>query len=137
MNPQKAPARTPATTASGIATIGGHVGDHDADDDRPERPHEELALGADVEQAGLEPECDGEAAEDERGRRDERVHDRLRAAERALRRAVVGGDRQRPSRRSWSGMMSSDARMMTEPDDERQERSRRAGWRRATTRCRT
>ena len=48
----------------------------DADDDRAEGAHQELALHADVEQAGLEAEADGEAAEQQRHRVVERVDDR-------------------------------------------------------------
>ena len=47
-----------------MATIGGLSRSGHADGDRAEGAHQELALGADVEQAGLEAEADGQAAED-------------------------------------------------------------------------
>ena len=48
----------------------------DADGGRREGAHQELALGADVEQAGLEAEADGQAGEHQRRRVDQGVDDR-------------------------------------------------------------
>ena len=54
MKPQAAPKIIPASSESGIAIERRALAQLDADDDRAERAHQELALGADVEQAGLE-----------------------------------------------------------------------------------
>ena len=86
MKPHTAPNSIPAASASGIATSAGLSRSCDADDDRAERAHQELALGADVEQAGLEREADRQAAEEQRHRVDERVDDRGLGADRARRR---------------------------------------------------
>ena len=53
MKPQNAPASIPAASAIGIATIG-RLASGDTHRDRTERAQQELALRADVEQAGLE-----------------------------------------------------------------------------------
>ena len=76
MKPQAAPKIMPATSETGTATIGRALAQLDADDDRAEGAHQELALHADVEQAGLEAEADGQAAEQQRHRVVERVDDR-------------------------------------------------------------
>ena len=52
------------TSASGIAMSGRRSRELRRRRRPAERAHQELALGADVEQAGLEAEADGEAAED-------------------------------------------------------------------------
>ena len=66
----------------------------DADRDRPERPHQELALGTDVEQPGLERQPDRQAAQDERDRVDERVDDRVEVPDRAVDERDVRRDRE-------------------------------------------
>ena len=71
-------------------------------------PDEELALGADVEQAGLEAEGDGQAAEDERRRLDERVDDGVRVAERAADERPVGATGAGPRSNVWPGTSSSE-----------------------------
>src|SRR3954453_7836626 len=79
MNPQARPKRMPAGRAAGVARRAGaarrrdrHEGRRlaqlDADDDRTEGTHQELALGADIEQAALEREADREAAQQQRHR---------------------------------------------------------------------
>ena len=77
MKPQTAPPSIPAMSDSGIGDDRRALAEPDPDDDRPERAHQELALGADVEQAGLERQADGQAAEQQRRGRDERVDDRV------------------------------------------------------------
>ena len=69
MKPHDAPASIPAASETGTAMMAGDFAQLDADDDRAERAHQELALGADVEQAGLECEPDRQAAEQQRHRR--------------------------------------------------------------------
>ena len=69
MKPHAAPKRAPAPMATGIAIQRRRSGDRGADRGRPEGAQEELALGADVEEPGLEAEPDRHAAEDERCRR--------------------------------------------------------------------
>ena len=67
--------------------------DGDARGDRAEGAHQELALGADVEQASLEAEADRQAGQQERCRRDERVDDGIavrREAEGTLEQGDVG-----------------------------------------------
>ena len=64
---------------AGIATIGGLSRSQHPDDDGAEGAQQELALGADVEQAGLERQADRQAAEDQRRRGDERIDDRVEA----------------------------------------------------------
>ena len=95
--------------------IGGWSAHRDADGDRAERAHQELALGADVEQAGLEAEGDRQAAEDERRGRDEGVDDRVEAAERALDQRGVGRRSAAASRTCWPGTSSSDSQMTKAP----------------------
>ena len=56
---------------------GGSVGQRDAGHDSTEGAHEELALGADVEETGLEAETDGESAQDVRRGTHERVDDAI------------------------------------------------------------
>ncbi len=60
------PSRPPAT--AGWRRAAGLSRSCDADDDRAEGAHQELALGADVEQPGLEAEPDRQAAEEQRRR---------------------------------------------------------------------
>ena len=57
-------------------------------------PDEELAVRADVEQAGPEPERDRQAGEDQRRGRVQRVGDGLGTAERSLEQGAVRRDRQ-------------------------------------------
>ena len=100
---------------------GGLVGQRDADRDRAEGAHQELALGADVEQAGLEAERDRQAAEDQRRRCDQRADDRRRAADsEPSSRAPVGDERQRRVELRWSGTSELGA------DDDRRRRRRSA-----------
>ena len=58
---------------------GELLGEGGARAGRRQGAHEELALAADVEQAGLEAEPDREADQDQRGRVDDRVDDRVEA----------------------------------------------------------
>ena len=60
------------------------VGEAVADPRREHGAEEQLALGADVEQAGLHADDDGEAGERERGGPGQRAGDVLLAAERAV-----------------------------------------------------
>ena len=57
-------------------------GNSDPDPDGTENTHQELALRADVEQAGAETEGDGQPAQDQRRRVNERVDERRLAAQR-------------------------------------------------------
>ena len=75
MKPQNAPNSIPAASETGMAMIAGDSRSWIPDDDRAERAHQELALGADVEQAGLEREADRQAAEQQRDGRHQRVDD--------------------------------------------------------------
>ncbi len=68
-----------------MATMDGASREGDASRDAAQGAHEELALGADVEQAGLEAEAHGEARQDERRGADERVDQAARAQQCALR----------------------------------------------------
>ena len=54
---------------------------HRADDDGEEGAEQELAVGADVEQAGPETKCDGQTGKDERRRVVQGRAERLEAAE--------------------------------------------------------
>ena len=60
------------------------------------RREQELALPADIEQAGLEADPDGEPAEDERCRLEDRVQDSGLRTDRALEQGAVGHERQGP-----------------------------------------
>ena len=60
-----------------IAIGAGRSATDGADGGRGKRADQELPLGADVEQPGLEPEADGQAAEDQRRGGDQGVGDRV------------------------------------------------------------
>ncbi len=85
---------------------------------RGERTDEELALRADIEEAGAERDRDRETGEDERDRRDERLGDVIRRAERALDERGVCRDR------VVAGEPHED-RSEDEGDEDREERDRR------------
>ena len=67
-----------------------HAAELRAEPDREDRADEVLALAADVEQAGAERERDGEADEDQRRRRDQRLLQVQRGGLRARRRRPTG-----------------------------------------------
>ncbi len=97
---------SPAQTAP--PTIPPRITSGDVDDRRrrereadPERDHAadvHLAVGADVEQPGLEADRDGETGQDQRCRGEERLGDRTTRSERTLEQGAVGIARCR----SWS-----------------------------------
>ena len=68
--PQRPRRASRRRSANGIAMIGGRLGDGDTRRHGAEGADQELALRADVEQAGLEARRDRQAAEDQRGRLD-------------------------------------------------------------------
>src|SRR5258708_6178673 len=99
---RKSSTPTSAATASAIgrARVAGERG---ADQRRRERGDRELALDADVEQPGAEPEPDREAAEDERRRLEQRLADAVAGAERLARHERVDRDRVFADRGDESG----------------------------------
>ena len=97
MNPQNAPKTSPAADRDRDRDDGRLVRDDDAHPDSAEGAHQELALRADVEEPGLEPECDRQAGEDERRRTGPACWTMaLEAADRALDQRSIGDERQRP-----------------------------------------
>ena len=91
MKPHAAPKIMPGDQRDGDRDDdGGLSAQLDADDDRAEGAHQELALDADVEQAGLEAEADGQAAEQQRHRVVERVDDGALGADGARDERAVG-----------------------------------------------
>ena len=119
MKPQRAPASDAGQRrrAGSRSTRARRPGD--AHGDRAERAHQELALGADVEQAGLEAEGDRQAAEDQRRGRDERSDDRIEAADRALDRAPVGR-RAAAAESNWPARPARRGQDHERADDQRQ-----------------
>ena len=63
---------------------GGALADQTPTATAPSAPSRNWPCAADVEEAGLEGEADGQAGEDERCRVDERVDDRPFAARRSI-----------------------------------------------------
>ena len=72
---QAAPASVAATIAEQDVRHRRHAREDDADPVRDDEPDEVLALAADVEHAAAEGERDGEAAEDQRRRLQQRLRE--------------------------------------------------------------
>ncbi len=87
----------PAISASGRWMTDGRPVNDEADEHRGHAAEQQLALGADVEQAGPEAEREAEPGKDERRRRGQRLRDGAERAERA----VEQGRRRAPDR--WRG----------------------------------
>ena len=119
MKPHAAPKIMPAISDSGTATMAGLVAELDADDDRAEGAHQELALDADVEQAGLEAEADGQAAEEQRHRVVERVDDGAFRPDGARDQRAVGVDGEARARFAGDQPLGEDDD--DRADDERQD----------------
>ena len=137
MKPQAAPASDAGERArAGSRSTAGCVAERRRRRTAaPSAPMQELALGADVEEAGLEAEADGEPAEDRAASpATSGVDDRRRSARRdrqpCEQRARRPSSGRRPVDRP-AGDQSSTARMMIDADDEREEDRRRPA--RATT----
>ena len=117
MKPHAAPKIIPAISETGIAMMRRALPQLDADDDRAQRAHQELALDADVEQAGLEAEADRQAAEEQRHRVVERVDDGPLGADRARHERAVGVERE-------AGLQLAGDEPLREDDDERADEDR-------------
>ena len=93
MKAQTAPNAAAARMASGSATMPGRPAGSEPTSASAEAADIGLPLAADVEQAGVEGDGDGEAGEDEVGGVVERVADRLAVAERAVDQELGGLER--------------------------------------------
>ena len=91
MKPHAAPVRTPAMVETEEDQRHRLVLQGDRGDGGAERAEDELPLHADVEDAAPERDRDGQAAEDQRGRRDEGLGDRADRGRHRARRGIGQG----------------------------------------------